>query len=115
MHQGSVIRKVTLNALQCAENVVFLAKIDIESTHDVTDYRGERDVICGFYLSMLRSRHLSYIGALFKNIGIHIVQYCTDLVYIAALANETVSTGTTYCTTRIMTVFTPDRTDSDVF
>ena len=40
---------------------------------------------------------------------------CMYLVYIAALARETVRTGTTYCTTKIMTVFTPDNMDSEVF
>ena len=35
----------------------------IESADEVTYYRAESDVICGFYLSMLRRRHFPYIGA----------------------------------------------------
>ena len=41
-------------------NVVSFALID-KSVHDVTDKRGESDVICGFYLSMLSTRHFPYI------------------------------------------------------
>ena len=42
---GCIIRLVTLNAIQCTENVV--------SQYDFTDYRGESDVILRFYPSIL--------------------------------------------------------------
>ena len=43
--RGCIIRLVTLNAIQCTENVV--------SQYDFTDYRGESDVILRFYPSIL--------------------------------------------------------------
>ena len=45
---------VTLDTLQLMENVVFLAKVDIESVyHDVSDYRGKSDRKCGIHLLLL--------------------------------------------------------------
>lgn len=42
---------VTLDTLQLMENVVFLAKIDIESVyHDVGKYRSKSDGKYGIYL-----------------------------------------------------------------
>ena len=34
----------------------------IKSAYDVTDYRGKSDLICEFYLSMLRRQHFPFIG-----------------------------------------------------
>ena len=50
--QGCILRQVTLDALQCTENVVSKDR-QINTQYDVTDYRDESDVILGIYLSIL--------------------------------------------------------------
>ena len=59
-HVGCITRLLTLDALQGSEN------LEIKTSYNVTDYRGETDVIWDFYLSVIIPR-LFNLGCLSNN------------------------------------------------
>ena len=61
LYQDYIIRLLTLDALQCAENVVSYDR-QMKTYDDVTLASVINDVILGFYLFINRRRHSPYSG-----------------------------------------------------